>query len=296
MKLVPTSLTQGIGRSILQTKANSPHIFFAAGVVGVVATTVLACKATLKVSDTLDTIKKDMEALGEAKTRLDNGDLKDEYTEVDFKKDVVFVYTRSGWELTKLYGPAIIVGTLSIAALTGSHVQLTRRNTALMAAYAIVQKAYEEYRERVREAVGEEKERDLYRGIQIEELEDGQKALVHVGDTNKLSPYSKIFDEYSPSWQKDPELNRLFVQCQQNYANNLLQSRGHLFLNEVYDMLGIDRTRAGQVVGWVIGPDGDNYVDFGIFDCDSSRFVNGWERSLVLDFNVDGVIYDKIRE
>lgn len=109
-----------------------------------------------------------------------------------------------------------------------------------------------------------------------------------------MSPYARFFDEASANWVKDPEINHIFVQCQQNFANNLLIARGHLFLNEVYDMLGIDRSSAGQVVGWVISGDGDNFVDFGMFEAHSARFVNGYERSILLDFNVDGVVVDKI--
>jgi hypothetical protein len=64
-------------------------------------------------------------------------------------------------------------------------------------------------------------------------------------------------------------------------------------------MLGIDRSKAGSVVGWVITKEGtgDNFIDFGVFDGDNPRardFVNGREGSILLDFNVDGVIYDKI--
>ena len=63
-------------------------------------------------------------------------------------------------------------------------------------------------------------------------------------------------------------------------------------------MLGIPKTKAGQVVGWVYDPEhpvGDNYVDFGLFDLDRERvrrFVNGDERNILLDFNVDGNIWE----
>lgn len=291
MKLVPQTVSLNVGRSLLKFKKDSPHIFFAAGVVGSVVSTVLACRATLKLSDTLDEIHADIAKLEEMKK-----DPPQKYTDADYKKDIGYVYGKAGMQIAKLYAPSVIVGAASITALTGSHVQMSRRNASLMAAYAVLQKAYEDYRERVQAELGEERELDVYRGLEREKSKDkdGGNELVKLGDPNKLSPYSRIFDEYSRCWEKDPELNRIFVQCQQNYANNLLQSRGHLFLNEVYDMLGMDRSKAGCVVGWVIGPDGDNYVDFGLFDCESSRFINGWERSIVLDFNVDGVIFDKI--
>ena len=114
------------------------------------------------------------------------------------------------------------------------------------------------------------------------------------------SDYAKFFDEGCREWDKDPEYNLTFLKCQENYANDLLKSKGHLFLNEVYDMLGIPRTKAGQIVGWIYdeeNPIGDNYVDFGIYDVykEANRnFVNGYERNILLDFNVDGDILSKI--
>lgn len=285
---LPEKVSRTIGRTALQLRKQSPHIFFTAGVIGSVTSTVLACRATLKLNETLDAIKKDLENIDNIRVAMEDDPA---YTEAQYRKDLAYVYMMGGIELGKLYGPSVIVGTLSIAALTGSHVQLSRRNSALMAAYAALHEAYNEYRQRVRDELGDERELEIYRSGETNAVEcaDGKTR-----DPNKHSAYAVFFDEYSPNWQKDPELNRLFIQCQQNYANNRLRAIGHLFLNEVYDMLGVDRTSAGAVVGWVIGHDGDNYVDFGIFEPDNSRFVNGMERSILLDFNVDGVIYDKI--
>lgn len=281
--MLPTGLTRAFGRQVLTLKKDSPHIFFVAGIAGVGVATVLACRATLKLSDTLDKIQDEIQV---AKThKMEDDGLQ--------KQNMAYIYSKGALKLSKLYAPSIIIGAASLTALTGSHVQLSRRNASLMAAYAVMQEAYDNYRERVKEELGEEKELDIHRGLKDGNV-DGSKELVKIGDPNKLSPYSRIFDEYSVEWRKDPELNKLFVQCQQNYANNLLQARGHLFLNEVYDMLGLDRSSAGAVVGWVIGKEGDNYVDFGMYDAHNTGFVNGWERSVVLDFNVDGIIYDKI--
>lgn len=287
MKILRT-LSLGAGRTQLVLKKNSPHILFAAGIVGVVGGTYLACRATLRVSETLDKVKDDLNAVESVKQASISMRT---YNETDHRKDLAYVYTKGGVELVKLYGPAVIVGSLGIAALTGSHVQLTKRNAALVAAYAALQEAYHNYRARVREEIGEERELEIYQAHETKTIE-GKK--IQTWDPNRHSPYAVFFDEYSPNWEKDPELNRLFIQCQQQYANNLLRSRGHVFLNEIYDMLGVDRSKAGAVVGWVIGKDGDNFIDFGIFEPENSRFVNGMERSILLDFNVDGVIYDKI--
>lgn len=121
-----------------------------------------------------------------------------------------------------------------------------------------------------------------------------------IGDQLAVSQYARIFDDSCVGWTKDPEYNMHFLKVQQNYCNVLLKSKGHLFLNEVYDILGIPRTKAGTVVGWVYNeknPIGDNFVDFGIFDTNDERnsdFINGFKRTAILDFNVDGNILNYI--
>jgi hypothetical protein len=307
--MFPESFVRNMSRQVLVFKKNSPHIFFGLGIAGTIGSTVLACRATLKVSETLDEIKEDVDTVKEMQDAIDTSEMiqinaetnqmeKAVYTREDWYKDTLYVYGKSGLKLVKLYGPSIILGTVSIVALSGSHVQLARRNTALMAAYAALHQAFEEYRDRVRYQYGEDREIDLYRGTraEIKQMPDGDKVETKVlGDPNKLSVYARFFDEGSQNWQKNPELNRLYVQCQQNIANHLLNARGHIFLNEVYDMLDIPRSSAGSVIGWVRNnPDGDSYVSFGLFEPGSAHFVNGIERSILLDFNVDGVIYDKI--
>ena len=293
MKFIPNSVVRLACRQILTFKRNSPHIFFGLGIAGTVTSTVLACRATLKLSEALDEAQNDINSVKQLKKSYEQNK-GSSYPIEKYNNDLIYVHLKAGLNIGKLYGPSIIIGAASIAALTGSHVQLARRNSALMAAYAAVSKAYKDYRDRVREELGEEKELDIYHAARKEVIAELDNKEVKVVNPNQWSPYAKFFDEACPRWQKDPELNRMFIQSNQNYANNLLIARGYLFLNEVYDMLGIDRTKAGQVVGWVIGEDGDNYIDFGMFDAYNSRFVNGWERSILLDFNVDGVIYDKV--
>lgn len=297
MKFISYGTTRQIGRTILVLKKNSPHLFFAGGLAGSIASTVLACRATLKLEPTVDAIKADIKVVKDRKDNPGLAAIGREYTERDYIHDITYVYGQSVARLLKLYGPSLLLGVASTGALTGSHVQLTRRNSALTATAAMLSKAYDDLRERVREQIGEEKELELHRSITNQEVTiDGKKELVPVtGDPSKWSPYARIFDEASPNWQKDSELNRIFVQCQQNYANHLLQARGHVFLNEVYDSLGLERSRAGAVVGWVLNDvHSDNHIDFGLFEAGNERFINNMERSVILDFNVDGVIYDKI--
>ncbi|MBO5319039.1 MAG: hypothetical protein J6B01_04425 [Ruminococcus sp.] len=109
------------------------------------------------------------------------------------------------------------------------------------------------------------------------------------------SNYARIFDDGCVGWCKDPEYSLMFLKMQEQYANDILRAKGHIFLNDVYDLLGIPHSKAGQIVGWVYNeenPLGDNYVDFGINQ--NEDFVNGLSNVAMLDFNVDGNILDRI--
>jgi hypothetical protein len=306
LTLIKQTISNKTAMKRLMVKKYSPEILMGLGIVGVVTSTVMACKATLKVEDILDEAKATMEDVDHV---LENPELfEGSYTPEDAKKDKSIVYVQTGVKLVKLYAPSIALGVISISALLGSHKIMKQRNVAVVAAYNGLKMTFDNYRRRVIEEFGEDKDRDYRYGLRKEEVEvietdkNGKekktKKIATVVDPNHISPYARFFDETSTEWSKTPEYNRIFLQAQQNYANNLLQARGHLFLNEVYDMLGWadNRTQAGAVVGWVLSDDddADNYVDFGIFNPENSDFVNGLEGSVLLDFNVQGVIYDKI--
>lgn len=284
MQLNTQMITQPLFRTALVVQKHAPTIAFVGGVAGAITSTVLACRATLALAEELPTMQDELNDV-----RALNHDGK-------HKKDVAHIYMKNTMIVTQLYAPSVIIGVASITALTGSHIALSRRNAGLTAAYAAVSEAYDKYRDRVRDEVGKEKEYELYRGVYTEKTKDenGNKVVKKVADPNGLSPYAMFFDERSSEWINNPEMNLLTLKSQQNYYNNLLQVRGHVFLNEVYDALGLPHTSAGSVVGWVIGKDGDNYIDFGIYDASNSLFINGQSHTCLLDFNVDGVIWDKI--
>lgn len=293
-----------------QLKKHSPEILIAVGVVGTVASAVMACVATTKVSDILDEAKTSLDIINTGKK---DGQINGhEYTEELAKKDAVATYIQTGGKIAKLYAPSVVLGALSITSIVTSNNILRKRCGALAAAYATVDKSYKEYRSRVAERFGETVEREIRYGIKTKEVEetvvgeDGSEttitktvSAIDPETAVNCSPYAKFFDEASPYWEKDAEYNLMFLKAEQNYANDLLKSRKYLFLNDVYKRLGIPETRAGQVVGWIYdekNPVGDNYVDFGIFTSDNERtrdFVNGYERSILLDFNVDGNLLDR---
>lgn len=283
---------------------HSPEILAGVGVVGVVASTVMACKATMKLNDILEESKETRDKIREVES---NPRYEEQYSHEDAKKDLVINYTQTAMKVAKLYAPAVILGSASLGCLLASNDILRKRNAALSAAYMTVDKSFKEYRQRVVDRFGEEVEKEIRYNIKAEEItstvvaEDGSETTVtetvKTMDPNLYSDYAKFFDEASPYWQKDPEYNFMFLKSQQQYANDLLKARGRLFLNEVYEMLGIDKTKAGQIVGWVYNPEnpiGDNFVDFGIFDMSKERvraFVNGYEPNILLDFNVDGDVW-----
>lgn len=293
---IPVGITRTFARTTLKAKRNSPHIFFAVGVAGVITATVLACKATLKLEKDIDEIKTNFEEV--KGMREDSKKDLVKYSDHDYHKDMLYLYGKSIKKITVLYAPAAAVGTFSIAALTGSHVQLARRNAALTGAFAAISKAYDEYRTRVREEIGEERELEIYRGIRTKEVEiDGQKELVKYEDPGGWSPYAREFMEGNPRFKNSQELNRLIILTAQNYANHKLHADGHYFLNDAYDSLGFDRTTAGAIVGWVLNGEGDGFIDFGIHDpVNYPTPMFDIRRSFILDFNVDGVIYQKLDE
>lgn len=289
-------VTSKAARQVLLVQKNSPTLLFGAGVVGVVATAVLASKATLRLEDVLEENKKksDQALLLKDENRPD-------YTEKDYKQDKAYLLVRSTFAVAKLYAPAIAVGAVSVACLTGSHVILTKRNTGLMAAYATIDKAFKEYRQRVAAEVGEERERDIYRGseeVEVHDTKAGKVVQTKVAGKNGRSPYARFFDVTNQNWHDTPEYSLFFIKAQQNYLNDRLRAKGHVLLNDAYDALGMSRTEAGCVTGWVYGGEGDNYIDFGIQDEDKflqlSDFMTGHEKGIWLDFNVDGIVYDLI--
>ena len=290
----------------MKAKKHSPEILVGAGVVGVVASAVMACRATTKLSGILDEGKGQVEQIH---GYVEEHGFSEKYTEEDSKKDLAIVYAQTGVKLVKLYAPAVILGGVSIAAILGGHNILRKRNIALSAAYVAVDKSFKEYRSRVVDRFGKELDKELRYNIKAKEFEETvvdakgkekveKKTVNVVEDPNMYSDYARFFDESCVGWEKDPELNLMFLKKQQNYANDRLKAKGYLFLNEVYEMLGLQPSKAGQVVGWIYDekhPIGDNFVDFGIYDINREKnrdFVNGYERTILLDFNVDGNILD----
>ena len=306
---LPSNVTRMFYSTGLKLKKHSPEILVVGGIIGGVTSAVMACKATTKLDDILDNHKANVEKINHA---VENPELLPEpYSKEDSKKDLTIVYAKTGLELVKLYGPSIALGALSVGSILAGHRIIRERYVATAAAYQAVDRTFKEYRERVVDRFGEALDKELRYNIKTKEVEeivvneDGSETIakkhVTVVDKPDHSDYARFFMEGCPNWSKSPEYNMNFLKSQQRFANDRLKIQGHLFLNEVYDMLGFDRTKAGNIVGWIYDPKngtGDNFVDFGIYGdyegAANCRFVNGWEPCILLDFNVDGPILELI--
>lgn len=302
------SVTRSINRVGFQLKKHSPEILVVVGIVGAVTSAVMACKATTKANDILNDAKSQVDKVH--KVLEDEAISPEMYSEEDSKKDLAIIYAKTGLDFVRLYGPSVLLGVVSIASILASNDILRKRNIALAAAYTAVDTGFKEYRGRLIERFGKELDKELKYNIKSETVQEtviddkGNEQtvdkVVEVANPNVYSDYARCFDDGCKGWTKDPELNLVFLKQMQQYANDKLRAKGHLFLNEVYDMLGFPRSRAGQIVGWIYDEKnkvGDNFVDFGIYDATKQPnrdFVNGYERVIWLDFNVDGPIWNLI--
>lgn len=281
-------VTRLAGRAGLVLSKHAPTILTAAGTAGFIGTTILASKATLKVEET---IAEESALLVKVHEAHDAGKLEDK----DALHDKVILYTRMTTKLAKLYAPALILGAASIVSLATGHGIMLKRNASLAAAYAAVDQAFKTYKKKVESKFGKDAVIDALVSTAEEDLTKNELTMEAIAAVDGVSPYGVIFDETNNNWSADEDLSMLHLKCQQQYANDILQTRGHIFLNEVYKMLGFPHTPAGAVTGWVKG-NGDDFVDFNIFEGtfegedSNGRTVTKW----ALDFNVDGVMWDKI--
>lgn len=309
MKLIPDAIRRTIADQALLGRKNAPTILFGVGMVSMVGSTVLACRATLKVEEVLTEIETDKKKTLRAKEYIESGVAAEDltYTETDMRKDISIIYTRGVVKVVKLFAPAVVLGGVGIICLTKSHQILQERNLALTAAYIAVDTAFKNYRERVIDRYGEETDRDLrYENEAVDIIDDetGKVVSTYKVVDGDHGMYTRWFDESNRNWSAPPmdEYNWMFLRQQQNYCNDLLRIRGHLFLNEVFSELGIPHTNAGAAVGWLFdreNDNGDNYIDFGIYNRETAQpdeFFNGREGSILLDFNVDGPIWQLLDE
>ena len=311
---IMSSATRAFHKAGFQIKKHSPEILVVTGIVGGVASAVLACKATTKVNFVLEEAKTKIDIIhegvenGEVAGYLEDGEVgMVPYTTEDSKKDIAIVYGQTGLKLAKLYGPAILLGAASITSILVGHNILHKRNLAIAAAYTAVDNGFKQYRSRVIDRFDEKLDRELFYDIKSEEVEETvvdekgkektvKKVIEVANPVGALTPWTFCFDESATGWVRDAERNKFFLARQEQYANEQFEAKGYLFLNEVLDMVGLQHVREGQTVGWYWDknkPLSENRISFGVLNIHSEaarNFVNGWEKSVWLTFNVQGNI------
>lgn len=307
-----SSISRGIHRIGFNLKKYSPEILLATGIISGGACVVSACKATRKLDAVLEEkrkFEKDFDAY------IKDHGYSDEYTEEDAKKDLAIVNAKTGWEVVKLYAPAIGFGAISLASILGSHNIINKRYLSAAAAYTATLGDFKDYRERLIERfgdAGEALDRELRYNIRTEEREeivqneDGTESVakktVQKVDPKAIGEYDIIFTDgcrgFDPNF---PEYNRRFLLEFEDHWNKVLRSEGYVFLNDIRKDLGLNRTQLGQVVGWVYdpkNPDLQNTIDFGVFDFDDEgnvEFFNFNEKSVLLRVNPDGEVYQLMK-
>lgn len=278
-----------------------PTIGVAAGVAGIGVTAVLASRATLKAQDLVNVHKEEIATIDKAWDMHKEGVEKaKDYNEKAYARDHAQVWVNSGMQALKLYLPAITVGIASATIIICSHKTMSNRLGAMSAAYSVLQSSFDTYRERVEEHFGKDKVEKV-----VSDREKDAEDLKAKYKENKvdLASYGRLFGEGrgTLSYQRDPMANVQFLSAKQNYFNDLLQQRGYVFLNEVYEGLGYEATPAGQMVGWLREDrhdakneiTGDGFIDFGIFSStDPSKRLQDhadmqWNDEILLEFNVD---------
>lgn len=302
MKINTKTLRKSFKKAQLTVRKHSPEILMVAGVIGTVAGAVMACKETLELEDVLDECKQEKMELEEQYAMCE------EYSEDALKKDQVKLTIKQAVKIVKLYAPSVIMEATSIGVIFASNDIMRKRNASMAAAYATLNSMYKRYRQNVIESYGEEVDKDMRFGVKHEKVteidEDGNKVkidarIVDLDNTAlAISDYSRFFQMGCKGFDASSgRYNLLYLKGIQAMFNNKLIADGYVMLNDVYRELGFDTIPEGWSIGWVYdeaNPIGDNYIDFGLYEArnKNQRAVNDWEPVILMDFNVDGNLYE----
>lgn len=302
MKINTKTLRKSFKKAQLTVRKHSPEILMVAGVIGTVAGAVMACKETLELEDVLDECKQEKMELEEQYATCE------EYSEDALKKDQVKLTLKQAAKIVKLYAPSVIMEVTSIGVIFASNDIMRKRNASMAAAYATLNSMYKRYRQNVIESYGEEVDKDMRFGVKHEKVteidEDGNKVkidarIVDLDNTAlAISDYSRFFQAGCKGFDASSgRYNLLYLKGIQAMFNNKLIADGYVMLNDVYRELGFDTIPEGWSIGWVYdeeNPIGDNYIDFGLYEArnKNQRAVNDWEPVILMDFNVDGNLYE----
>lgn len=304
--MIPVTVTQKIAKIGFLAKKHSPEILLVVGIAAVVGGTILACKATLKAKDIVDKYNGDLDAIDHA-TETAEMDSTVVYTNGDREKDTNIAKVQTAVGLLKAYAIPTILVVAGVTCLVSSHKILKGRQLAILAAYKSLEELLSVYRKRVKEEIGEDKENECFIGAKnigskifnVKNAETGEEETQNCNTydlSNVGGIYHRIFDANNPRWSSFPGYNATFCKCVENTANNELRMKGFVILGDVLDKLGYKRTPESLITGWRLNAEtGDGFVDFGLEkEINRAAMKAGQDHEIVLEFNIDGTIWDKI--
>ena len=202
-------------------KKHSPTILTVLSTGGVIATSVLAVKATPKALVLLEEAKKEK---GENLTVVET--------------------VKAAW---KPYIPAVVTGASTIACIWGINHLSVKNQASLMSAYALLDNSYKEYRNKVKEIQGEEAEFNIEREIIKSQFNDDMEI-----QEGKLLFYDRTSQQFFEDTMEH------VLAAETKFLENL-HNRTYAYLNEYYDILGIPRVEYGYQLGWVATENNDPY-------------------------------------
>ena len=296
---IKENVTGLVQKGSFNLKKYSPEILTGGAIIFGIGTVVLTWIAARKTDKALEEPKAIIKAAKEK-------EIAEEYTKKDQTRELTHGYLKGSAAIAKLYGPAVLMGSFSIACILGSYKILSRRNAGLIAVNGLLQKEFSDYRDRVIEKYGKEEDYKLRIGDKMEKVtetetdEDGNEKTVEVEKPKKdeygQNSFGRWFDESCYEWQKDTQYNITILKRIQGDLTSMLRSKHVLTLNEVYEYMGYEKTKAGFEWGWVCQPgtEQQTYVDFGLplgDDTWEREQVKSNERYFWLDFNCSKIIF-----
>lgn len=299
-----------IGTVTYTLKKYSPEILLGVGILGTVGSTVLACTATLKAEEILNEHAEKLERIDECVILRENDADVDYSIQVEKQERRIVMFATTG-KFIRLYGPPATLMIFSIGCILGAHRIMAKRNVALMAAYKLVEEAFSKYRKRIVDELGERADTHFMYGEEDVEGGETRKYIDEEGVEhdlhpvlNHLSGFSRFFEADKPDqmggwtgstqWSKVHEYNLDFLKAKESHFNDMLLIKGFVTINDVFAELGFPPTEAGMICGWRYKSDrGDGYISFKPRGYDGNWAFGRNGESIILDFNIDGVIFDQ---
>lgn len=219
-------------------------------------------------------------------------------------------YRSLGSTLLHAYAKPVLFVTGGTALILGGHGIVSKKLATTTASLISTDRIFRNYRNNVIEDQGEEADfryRTGVKTVNVETVEQdvrGRKRKVNkeydVLEELVNDPFLKLFDESNPNFTKNPTRNLDFLRQQVDFLNRRLVAEGFVSLNDVLYQLGYNRCAEGSIYGWFYDPDNPNChneIDIGIKDIRRKTIqnaINGYEPVILLNFNVDGLIINKL--